>query len=351
MSIVKWVINGKEYPSEDTISFILNSNTEVKLVIRQENWVLTESGWEYYENGQKAVGWKEISGEWYYFNKNAIMQTGWVFVNSHWYYMNESGAMETGWVSVNGHWYYMDQWGAMQTGWIKFEGNWYYLNSDGIMMESSWLNEYYFNANGLWSSPYIHLEKMQVSQKVSQIIFVETKGTHAQVSMHIKQADGNWYQLLRDNGRIGYGGLGKQKEGDKKTPAGCFSLDEIFGIAPNPGAILPYLQVNKGHYWVGDNNSPYYNSLVNVNEIGYVFNTNVSEHIISYGNVYNYCIAIGYNKEKIPYKGSAIFLHCSGAGATAGCVSVPEDTMIRIIQNIKDDAVIIIDTPSNMQKY
>ena len=127
MSIVKWVINGKEYPSEDTISFILNSNTEVKLVIRQENWVLTESGWEYYENGQKAVGWKEISGEWYYFNKNAIMQTGWVFVNSHWYYMNESGAMETGWVFVNSHWYYMDQWGAMQTGWVSVNGHWYYI--------------------------------------------------------------------------------------------------------------------------------------------------------------------------------------------------------------------------------
>ena len=129
------------------------------------------------------------------------------------------------------------------------------------------------------------------------------------------------------------------------------SHSQIFGIAPNPGATLPYLQVNKGHYWVGDSNSPYYNSLVDINQIGYIFNTSVSEHIISYGNVYNYCIAIGYNKEKIPYKGSAIFLHCSGAGATAGCVSIPEDAMVRIIQNIKDDAMIIIDTPSNMRKY
>ena len=35
------------------------------------------------------------------------------------------------------------------------------------------------------------------------------------------------------------------------------------------------------------------------------------EHIIDYGSVYNYCVAIDYNPEGVVGKGSAIFLHGS----------------------------------------
>ena len=69
---------------------------------------LLYTSWFYYENGQKATGWKVVSERWYYFNEEGIMQTGWVSVNGQWYYMDQWGAMCTGWVSVNGQWYYMD---------------------------------------------------------------------------------------------------------------------------------------------------------------------------------------------------------------------------------------------------
>ena len=128
------------------------SDWEVKVLDRkQSGWTETESGWVYYENGEKVIGWKLIHETWYYFNENGIMKTGWVSVDRHWYYMNNSGAMETGWVSVDGHWYYMNNSGAMETGWVSVDGYWYYMNNSGAM-ETGWVSVdgywYYFHNDG-----------------------------------------------------------------------------------------------------------------------------------------------------------------------------------------------------------
>ncbi len=59
----------------------------------KDGWIKTEEGWKYYENGQKATGWKAVSENWYYFNEDGIMATGWVSVGGHWYYLNTDGSM------------------------------------------------------------------------------------------------------------------------------------------------------------------------------------------------------------------------------------------------------------------
>ena len=53
-----------------------------------------------------------------------------------------------------------------------------------------------------------------------------------------------------------------------------------------------------------------------------------AEHLSSIVPFYNYCLALDYNSERIPGKGSAVFLHCMEPDAvigTGGCVKIPEE--------------------------
>ena len=191
---------------------------------------------------------------------------------------------------------------------------------------------------------------LKASQTSSQLIIVSVfNGSYATVSMHSKDVDGYWKDDYSVLGRVGKNGINKLVEGDGKTPTGIFSLHTPFGIKGDPGCPLGYIQVNNNHYW-GGGDPEYYNKLVDASTISN-YNPAGSEHIIDYGNVYNYCLAVGYNMEQIVGKGSAIFLHCSGKGATGGCISIPEDKMIYTLRNLRQDTKIIIDYDFNISKY
>lgn len=92
-----------------------------------------DRSWIYIDGNSLARNWKNISGEWYYFNSNGKMLTGWVYDRGAWYYLKDSGKMQTGWAYVSGAWYFLDNTGVMETGWIKDNEKWYYLNEHGIM--------------------------------------------------------------------------------------------------------------------------------------------------------------------------------------------------------------------------
>ena len=53
-------------------------------------------------------------------------------------------------------------------------------------------------------------------------------------------------------GFIGKHGLGKEAEGDGKTPVGDFSFNYAFGIADDPGCAIEYHKVTDDSYWSGD---------------------------------------------------------------------------------------------------
>ena len=54
----------------------------------------------------------------------------------------------------------------MKTGWLNDKGNWYYFYSEGNMAHDCYIDEYYLNSSGAWTS--------ELPEKYSEI-FIENK--------------------------------------------------------------------------------------------------------------------------------------------------------------------------------
>jgi len=178
--------------------------------------------------------------------------------------------------------------------------------------------------------------------EASQVVLVErTSGSNAKLTLHEKQ-DGAWKQVYECDAYIGKNGLGKTVAGDKKTPLGTYNLTTPFGIKDDPGANMPYTKVTEYHYWCGDSSSPYYNQLVD-ERVTDRKHTGSDEYLINYKGVYNYCMFIDYNAAGEAGKGSCIFLHCMGSNKyTAGCVAIPEASMVKVLQWARPGVKIVI---------
>ena len=175
--------------------------------------------------------------------------------------------------------------------------------------------------------------------------------TTAYISMHQKDADGNWKQIITTPGFVGKNGLcldADHKEGCAQTPIGTYRFTKAFGIAADPGCAMPYVQVDENIYWSGDPDRQY-NQMVDIRDVPDLVLDN-SEHIVDYDVHYQYCMNIGFNEECTPGRGSAIFLHCLGPVKpwTGGCVAVPENIMKLILQHVREDCVVVIDTADNL---
>ena len=193
------------------------------------------------------------------------------------------------------------------------------------------------------------------NSKNKQLIIVAASGmnkTTATVSMHERDKNGNWIQILSVNGYVGKYGLVKdseRKEGCNRTPIGAYVIDKAFGIAEDPGCAIPYTKVTKDLYWSGDQRKGmHYNKMVSIKDVPGLDKKN-SEHLIDYKQPYQYCLNIGFNKKCTIGKGSAIFLHCNSTRKyTAGCVSVPKNSMLKIMKRVKPNCVVVINTKAKL---
>ena len=94
--------------------------------------------------------------------------------------------------------------------------------------------------------------------------------TTATVSMHERDANGQWKQILSTPGYVGKNGLcldADHAEGCGQTPIGVYRFNLAFGIAANPGCAMPYTQVTDDAYWSGDDHEGMrYNEMVSLKD-------------------------------------------------------------------------------------
>lgn len=130
-------------------------------------------------NITSTIGWKNLSGSWYYYKSDNTKAKGWIKPDKDWYYLKDNGIMATDWINDNGIWYYFKSSGVMAKGWLLLDKTWYFFQGDGSMvtglkkinnknysfeisggMKIGWekINNYwyYFNADGSMASGWIN---------------------------------------------------------------------------------------------------------------------------------------------------------------------------------------------------
>lgn len=198
------------------------------------------------------------------------------------------------------------------------------------------------------------IAQTKASKNSSQLItVVGTGGSYAELKLWQKNGNGLWTEEGTVSARLGRNGLTDNKrEGDGCTPTGIYSMGEAFGLNSNPGTTLSYRKLDGSEYWVDDVNSQYYNTMQFGSPNG---RWNSAEHLAGMGTAYNYSIVVDYNRYPVTAgKGSAIFLHVSTGNATAGCISVPQSMMVKILNWINggcNPKIIITSSYDSLVKY
>jgi len=172
-----------------------------------------------------------------------------------------------------------------------------------------------------------------VPAETRQLIIVHAAGsgtTHASVEL-FQRTSGRWWpasELIA--ARIGARGFNDNKmEGDLTTPTGMYSLGPtVYGVLADPGVKYSYHRLVEHDYWNGNSDSPQYNQFVHGSNPG-----GASEALWKITPQYHHFAVINYNTPAVPQRGSAIFLHVMVPGrATAGCVSLAEPDLVRVLR-------------------
>jgi L,D-peptidoglycan transpeptidase YkuD (ErfK/YbiS/YcfS/YnhG family) len=185
---------------------------------------------------------------------------------------------------------------------------------------------------------------VRVSDQTAQLLTVNhTRGYHARVVWWTREG-AVWTEQRRvRDGRIGYGGLVRGRDrvqGTGTTPLGTYSLLSAFGTGSAQAQWrLDYRKIQRGDYWVQDNRSAFYNRYRNRAQGGFRWwlpssRTNASERLSDFPRQYEVAIVTSFNRRQVRHRGSGIFFHVNGPGATGGCVSAPRPFVKRLMARL-----------------
>ena len=141
---------------------------------------------------------------------------------------------------------------------------------------------------------------------------------------------------------LGSAGLAPEaRDSVPATPMGVYSLDFAFGTQPSPGGGLKYYQTTPDYWWSAD--GPSYNTMQVCKKADCPFDTSPASGTENlYIPAYAHALVMGVNKERIPGRGGAFFVHTTNGGPTAGCVALDDATLVKIIGWLQPGAVIAI---------
>ena len=166
---------------------------------------------------------------------------------------------------------------------------------------------------------------------VTSLILVGCRGKDADLEFCLRSGEG-WRTACKGGAFIGRNGIGKEREGDAKTPVGDFPVVTAFGIKPDPGTVLPYIDIREGVI-ACDSDCAWYNRIVKIDDLSCVPEGVSGERMSELAPEYNYGIALDFNHDCIYPLGSAIFFHCKGEKSwTGGCVAADEDVVLRVLR-------------------
>lgn len=183
------------------------------------------------------------------------------------------------------------------------------------------------------------LTELTASLQMLRVSVPDPKKSEATVVAYSRsRPDAAWKRAFPEMpaqiGRNGMSRVGEKIEGDGTTPGGDFALTFAFGRLKTgpPGIKLPYREATRDDYWIDDPESPDYNRWFHGET------PTVSHERLRLGegtHVYDYAVVMEYNTfPVVPGKGSAVFLHIwrDEKSPTAGCVSLSEENLLRILR-------------------
>ena len=140
---------------------------------------------------------------------------------------------------------------------------------------------------------------------------------------------------------IGKNGLRfNKKEGDYSTPKGLFKLKKLYFRKDRLG--IPKSKINKkiitkNIAWCDDPEHKKYNEEINN------FEKKNKENFYRTDDRYDYLITISHNDKKIPYKGSAIFIHLThDYKPTRGCIALKKKDFEIVLKIISQKSLVKI---------
>ena len=180
---------------------------------------------------------------------------------------------------------------------------------------------------------------------VQQMLLVKCVGECDAIAEYYIKSDSNnaWELKFKDNAYIGRKGADGSKpvEGDEKTPFGDFAIGKTaFGILPNPGTKLEWIDVTPSTY-ACDEDCEYYNQIIDINKCDH--KNCKGEEMYKYTPEYNYGFTMNHNPTNEYPNQSNIFIHCKGAKPyTGGCIALDQDHIETILKTCSPGMRIVI---------